>query len=183
MIEAQIRSSDAPFRTLLHLFVFGFVFLILDSTVLAWVDHYYFRPDLTLVLVIYLGLNLPLAAGGVLTGVCGLLTDVASGGPSGLFTFAYLVIFSLSQLLRQKLDPASSTYQILVVLALAAISEFLVWGMLFVLSDSFGRATGMGLPLIGRAVSVMITALISPALFWLFRQVHQAGETRSEEEG
>jgi rod shape-determining protein MreD len=183
VIEAQTRSSATPFKTMLALFVFAFVFLVLDTTVWSWVDRNHFRPDLTLVLVVYLGLSLPMVAGGVLAVVCGLLTDTVSGGPIGLFIIVYLVIFGLARLARQKLDPASATYQILVVLALAATAEFLTWVLLFLLGWSLGRLLESGLLVVSQTVSIMITALVSPAFFWLFARVHQAGETKSEEEG
>jgi rod shape-determining protein MreD len=183
MIEAQVRSSTAPRKTMLYLFVLVFVFLVLDTTVWSWVDRAHFRPDLTLVLVVYLGLSLPLVSAGVLAGMAGLMTDVVSGGPTGLFMIVYLVIFGLAQLARQKLDPASATYQILVVLALAAAAEVLTWGLLFVLGWSLGRLLESGLLVVSQTVSIMITALISPALFWLFARVRQAGEARPEDEG
>ena len=183
MIEAQIRNSAAPFKAMLYLFVFAFVFLVLDTTVWSWVDRNHFRPDFTLVLVVYLGLSLPLAAGGVLAGISGLLTDVVSGGPAGLFMVVYLVIFGLAQLARQKLDPASATYKILLVLALAATAEVLTWGLLFGLGWSLGRLLESGLLVVSQTISVSITALISPALFWLFARVHPVGDAKPEEEG
>ena len=83
---------------LLVYFGCGLVFLLLQSTLMAWSLPPYLRPDLLLILLIYMGLNEKFRTGALLAYVLGCLVDVFSGHFLGLYGFVYLSIFFLTRI-------------------------------------------------------------------------------------
>jgi len=78
---------------LLFYFGCGLLFLLLQSTLLAWLLPEYLRPDLLLILLIYLGLNESFRSGALLAYLLGCLFDVFAGHYLGLYGFVFLAIF------------------------------------------------------------------------------------------
>lgn len=80
-------------KRLLIYFGFGFTFMLLQTTILPRVIPSFLKPDLLLVLVVYLGLNEDYGRGGVLAYLLGCLQDVFAGNYLGLYGFVFLVTF------------------------------------------------------------------------------------------
>jgi rod shape-determining protein MreD len=81
--------------------VFLGVFLItLQTTLLTILPVQRIRPDLVLILTLYMGLSSPLIAGGILAFFMGYLMDLFSGNVFGLFTLSRPLIFYLAQLFK-----------------------------------------------------------------------------------
>jgi len=78
---------------LLVYFGCGLIFLLLQSTLLAWLLPDYLRPDLLLILLIYFGLNETFRSGALLAYALGCLLDVFAGHFLGLYGFVFLAIF------------------------------------------------------------------------------------------
>jgi len=78
---------------LLVYFGFGLVFLLLQATVIPWLLPSYLKPDLLLILLIYLGLNENFRSGAILAYLLGCLLDVFAGHYLGLNGFVFLAIF------------------------------------------------------------------------------------------
>jgi cell shape-determining protein MreD len=92
------------------------------------------RPDLLLVLVIYLGTRPEIErwAGALLVSLLGYLTAAFSGSPVGLYAFIYLFFFVSISLLQNILDLYSVYLQVLLVVICGilegALFFILCWG-------------------------------------------------------
>jgi rod shape-determining protein MreD len=95
------------------------------------------RPDLVLILVLYLGTRpeLELGAGAVLVSLLGYFCSVFSGGPFGLYAFVYLFFFVSIDLLKNVFDLRSIYFQILLVV----FGSILEGGLVFMLCWLFDK--------------------------------------------
>lgn len=80
----------------------GILFLTLQTTLLASPLIQRIRPDLMLILTLYLSLSYPPILGGILTFFIASLTDLFSGNVLGLYTFSRLLLFYVAQLLKDR---------------------------------------------------------------------------------
>jgi rod shape-determining protein MreD len=92
------------------------------------------RPDLVLILVLYLGTRPEIArgAGALLAALLGYFCGAFSGGPLGLYAFVYLFFFVAVDLLKNVFDLYSIYIQLLVVVVCSLLEGILVfvlcWG-------------------------------------------------------
>ncbi len=97
----------------------AFLLAVLQSTLVSLVLPDYLRPDLMILLVIFLGTSFPLTTGAILVLFCGLLSDTFSGGTFGLFAFIYLsLFFSLKVLAKFLIFGDRMTVRIILVVML-----------------------------------------------------------------
>lgn len=96
-------------------FSLGFVFLLLQTTVLPALLPLHFKPDLLLILVVYLGLNEGYVRGGSLAYVLGCLQDVFAAGYPGLYGLALLGVFLAVRGMAARLNTESSVLLLLLV--------------------------------------------------------------------
>jgi rod shape-determining protein MreD len=80
-------------KRILLTFALGLLFMLLQSSVFPRLLPADLKPDLLLVLVIYLGLTESHVRGGLVSYLLGCLKDVFAGIYSGLFGFTFLLIF------------------------------------------------------------------------------------------
>ncbi|MBW1709137.1 MAG: rod shape-determining protein MreD [Deltaproteobacteria bacterium] len=172
-METRFRAQSLSYKEAMTYLFLGIVFLILETTAWSWVDPAHCRPNLILILIVYLGMAIPLITGSILIVCFGLLTDTASGGPAGLFTIVYLLIFGITVLMRQRLEPTTIFYQMIVILLLAVLAETMIWCILSIygwpLEIIF--APSRGLFIVAQGVSVLLTAFVSPVFFWFFERI------------
>ncbi len=183
-METQAKAGFLTVKEALGYFFFGLLFLIIKTTVWMRVDPEYFGPDLLLILIAYLGLSAPSITGSILVVFLGFISDILSGGPLGLFTAIYLIIFWLVVMIRQDFDPAAPFYQILVTLLLAVLSVSMVWGFLSLYDRGFEPSLMLREPffLIAQGISVLVTGFISPGFFWFFQRLRLPEAQRKEQE-
>jgi len=93
---------------LLIYFGCGLVFLLIQSTLIPWLLPPYMRPDLLLILLIYLGLNENFRSGALLAYLLGCLLDVFAGHYLGLYGFVFLSIFFLTRMAVRWFNTESS---------------------------------------------------------------------------
>jgi rod shape-determining protein MreD len=74
-------------------FLLGFGFILLQTALFPKILPFYLKPDLLLILIVYLGLNEGHLGGGILSYSLGYLQDVFAGSCPGLYGFAFLVTF------------------------------------------------------------------------------------------
>lgn len=74
-------------------FSFGLLFLLFQSALFPRLFPLYLKPDLLLILVVYLGLNENYGSGGLLAYMFGCLLDVFAGSFMGMYGLSFLVIF------------------------------------------------------------------------------------------
>jgi rod shape-determining protein MreD len=91
-------------RDFLFTFAIGLSLLILQTSAIGfWVSAFY-KPDLVLVLVCWAGLRLTILPGIGFSFGIGILVDLLSGSPMGLFALIYSVVFLVCGYLEAILD-------------------------------------------------------------------------------
>ncbi len=155
-------------RVILLLLV-GVLFLALQATLLASNPIQRIRPDLLLILTLYLGLSSYPISGVILAFILGYLMDLFSGNSFGLYAFSRPLIFSIAQLFRNRVYLESFPSQSLFVFILALVEGLLILILLKALSPT---PLGNLYPLWFTAFlpQSFCTALISPILFFLFNR-------------
>jgi rod shape-determining protein MreD len=88
----------------LFTFAIGLGFLILQTSAVGFWVSACFKPDLVLVLVCWAGLRLPILPGIGFSFGIGILVDLLSGSPMGLFALTYSAIFLVCGYLEAILD-------------------------------------------------------------------------------
>jgi rod shape-determining protein MreD len=100
---------------LIAYFSLGFVLLVLQTTLVPVLLPLHFKPDLLLILVVYLGLHEGYVRGGTLAYVLGCLQDVFAAGYPGLFGLAFLGVFLAVRGMAIRLNTESSVLLLLLV--------------------------------------------------------------------
>lgn len=90
-------------RPLLFFLLSGILFVTLQTTWLALPLIQRVRPDMTLILTLFLGLSSPPLSGGVLAFFLGYLMDLFSGNGFGLYAVSRLLLFYGAQLFKDRL--------------------------------------------------------------------------------
>jgi len=92
------------------------------------------RPDLVLILVLYLGTRpeIERGAGALLVSLLGYFTAVFSGSPLGLYAFIYLFFFVSVSLLQNVLDLYSIYLQVLLVVLCCILEGALLFTLCWV---------------------------------------------------
>jgi rod shape-determining protein MreD len=112
-------------RTFIY-FLLGFIFLVLQTTLLPAMLPLHFKPDLLLILVVYLGLNEGYVRGGALSYLLGCLQDVFAAGYLGLYGLALLCTFLAVRGAAARLNTESSVLLLLLVSAGTLLQAALV---------------------------------------------------------
>jgi rod shape-determining protein MreD len=148
------------------------LFTILQATLLNYIQIFCIKPDILLVLVAFVSLNLGRCYG-LSTGVlCALFTEASSGLSSGSALFVYslagLVLGHMGRLIYPVPDSASTDYRqkILAESAIVFIFTFTIYSFLFLLLGMdktnlsfFGALFLVILP------AAFYTAFFSPLIF------------------
>jgi rod shape-determining protein MreD len=147
----------------------AFFLAIFQSTLISLVFPSFLKPDLMIVLVIFLGITFPLLPGAFLVLFCGLLYDTFSGGTLGLFAFVYLCIyFGLKVLAKFLILGETISFRIILVGVLMGVQTLL----LILLPPALGIIGRFSWPRAGWVLpQVALTCLVSWPLFSLFRRV------------
>ena len=159
----------------------GFIFLLFQTTIQAWLAYGQFGPDLCLLIILYYGLNTPFITGAVLCAVVGFLKDTAGGGVLGLYPGIYLVVFWFVGRIRQSFNPSAPFFVMLYILAFTVWAGLLYWMSLYFLGrpirfipDRIGGPTGIFL------ISSLFTALCGLPVFRVLDFIRTRFRIRSE---
>jgi len=147
----------------------GFFFLTLQTTLLTPLSIQRVRPDLLLVLTLYLGIYYPPISGCLLTFLIGFLMDLFSGNSFGLYTFTRPFIFYLTQLFKDRFYLQGFSSQFLFVFLSALFEGLLTLLLIAVLNPN---PLGHLYPLFFTFLlpQSFITGLVTPVLFSLFNK-------------
>ncbi len=74
-------------------FFCGFLFILAQTTIIPKILPFALKPDLLLILIVYLGLNEKYVRGGTLAYILGILEDVFAGHYLGLYGLSLLITF------------------------------------------------------------------------------------------
>jgi len=155
-------------RVLLPLFL-GILFLTLQTTLLMSLPIHRIRPDIVLILTLYLGLSYPPISGGILAFFMGYLMDLFSGNVLGLYSLSRPLIFYIAQIFKDRFYLEGLLSQFLFVFLSAMAEGFLLLILLTGLNPS---PLGNLYPLLFTVLlpQSLSTGLITPILFPLFRR-------------
>jgi rod shape-determining protein MreD len=147
----------------------GILFITLQTTLLASPPIQRIRPDIVLILTLYLGLSYPPISGGILAFVMGYLMDLFSGNSFGLYTFSRPLLFYVAQLFNGRFYLEGYPSQFLFVFLFALVEGILDLILLTALNPTplgnlYPLLFSFHLPL------SVFTGLITPILFLLFNK-------------
>lgn len=162
--------------------VIGLGVQILQTTIQPWVIPWGHGPDLSIILVVYLGLKAPLTSGAFLVTALGFLKD-GGGGIMGLNPGIFLLVFLAAALARRRLDPNAPWHLMLVFLAFSVLAGALAWGYFYLLGGTVDLISfSWSGPAVVYSVSALATALLGPPLFRLLDLLRPKVEPRPERE-
>lgn len=142
----------------------AYLLALFQSTVIYALFPAFMKPDLILILIIYLGISPGLITGGILVFFCGLLSDTFSGSPFGLFLFSYLSFFFFIKLLGKFLILGETITLRMILVTISVIFQAL---LLASLPLSLGIGENVLWP---KASWILSQALTTCAVGWpLFR--------------
>jgi len=153
-------------RIILPLFL-GIFFISLQTTLFTPFSIQRVRPDIVLILTLYLGFSYPVISGGFLAFFLGYLMDLFSGNPFGLYTFSRVFIFCVIHFFKDRFYLEGILSQFLFAFSFALIEGFLI---LILLNTFNPNSSGQLFPLLFTVLlpQSFFTGLITPALFSLF---------------
>lgn len=135
----------------------GLALLILQTTLLAAPLGGWWRPDLVLVMVGYLGLHWGSLRGVLLAFLLGYAMDLLSGSMFGLHIFTRLVDFGAAYLIGQRFYRHSPVYDLKLCMVLALLDG--------AVTALFIQAAGAGAPAAGVAVLLLIPQVLLAGIF------------------
>jgi len=145
--------------------------LILQSTLLNYIPSGRFKPNIILMIVIYMGLFQPSLMGASVVFFAGFLTDIFSGSIFGTNIFLNLLVYSVSSLFSEKFYLLGIPLGMFFVFLLSAFHSSALIVILYMAGRISFINEGIILTLISQSI---LTALISPVIFLLFNKVVEA---------
>jgi rod shape-determining protein MreD len=147
----------------------GILFLTLQTTLLRSLPVQRIRPDIVLILTLYLGFSYPLISGGILAFFMGYLMDLFSGNVLGLYTFSRPLIFYIAQLFKGRFYLEGFLSQFLFVFLSALVEGLLI---LILLNGLNPNPLGNLYPMLFTVLlpQSFFTGLITPILFFLLNK-------------
>ncbi|NIQ95783.1 MAG: rod shape-determining protein MreD [Desulfuromonadales bacterium] len=143
-------------------FLLGLLFMLLQTTIIPWVVPALFKPDLLLILVIYIGLGEPLLRGAALTYLLGMLHDVFAGSYLGLYGLVFLVLFLAARGAMRWFDTENSP----LLLAMVFFGTLLKGGLVIFVLGLFADA-GQVWPLVLKNLPTQAFASLVAAMLIL----------------
>lgn len=140
----------------------GFAVSVLSTTLLNWWSAGPLRLQPLVVMIVSAGFRLPLVPGGLVTLVLGYLSDLASGGVSGLQMTAYLLVLSVCAVAERKLEINSWPFQMMATGAMSLLFQLAVIGGLLLISREALVPANLVWVLLAQAA---LTALTAPLFF------------------
>jgi len=148
----------------IYLFIAVFI-AILQSTFFSYFPLYYIHPDITLIVVVYLGFKRDILSGGIITIFIALIIEAHSSVAPNFFLTVYLYSFVITKILSRILVLPDILSSICVVAALT----FLKQTGLLVLLELYGKAeNGIKHVLIYLFPAIVVQVLLTFVIFpWL----------------
>jgi rod shape-determining protein MreD len=168
------------------LVAFGFVLLVVQSTITAVFPLHPFSPNLLLPVVIFLGVSpdVHIVRGVVISFLLGYLLDIFSGNPMSLATFLLVAMFLVARGAGLRLFLRGPAFQV----ALTFVATLVAGGASYALRAIFERPAPFpvdapfttALALFGPAIA---TALAAPLVFAAVQRIDALSTTRREDAG
>ena len=144
--------------------LFIVVFVVLQTTVLSGLQLFGAQPDVAMIILIYIANRHGSLKGEVTAFGAGLLTDLLSGAPLGLFPAVYVPLAYLAGLTHNRVytDPIIMPALFLLTAGLSKGLMLLLLGSVFGLQDAVTSVLAPGF-----LVELGMNVLLAPALFAL----------------
>jgi len=153
-------------RMILPLLV-GILFLTVQTTLFALSPIQRVRPDIVLILTLYLALYYPPVSGGVLAFLMAFLTDLFSGNSFGLYTLSRTFLFYVAQFLKDRVYMEDFLSKFFFVFIFALVEGLLILLLLKALNPGFlSRLFFLFFTFL--IPQSFFTGLVTPILFYLF---------------
>jgi len=154
-------------RKLILPFLMGILLLTVQTTVLLALPIHRIRPDLMLILTLWLVFSYPPFFGGTLVFVLAFFLDVFSGNSFGLYTFSRMLLFYVLRHFKDHFYLEGIVSQFFLTFVSALIEGLFLTVLLVILNPHplrtfYGTWTTVLLP------QSVFTGLISPLFFSLF---------------
>lgn len=155
-------------RIIFPLFL-GVIFITLQTTLLTFLPIQRIKPDIVLILTLYLSLFYPPISGGILAVFLGFLMDLFSGNSFGLYTLSRPLLFYVAQFFKERFYLESYTSQFLFVFIFSLAEGLLLLTLLSVLNPGpIGNLSPLLFTLL--LPQSFFTGLITPILFFLIHK-------------
>src|SRR5262249_2468692 len=149
------------------------LFLSVESVLTRELGMQVTRIDVTLVLVVFLGLRAATLEGAFASFVIGYLLDVFTGRPTGLYTFLAVLVFLLTRMLSSLVD-ARSRALFAIVCAGAALGHGLLAAFFSWLTSRSGGGTMASLA--GLPLEVTLCSVAAAVMWPLLRRLDPGTE-------
>ncbi|MDZ7642652.1 MAG: rod shape-determining protein MreD [Desulfurivibrio sp.] len=154
--------------------VFGYLLLVLQTTFFHLLPGWLGRPDLLLLLLIFIALYLEVRRGLLLVLLLSLAMDVFSGSHLGVYPLVYLALFTVIRLLCRNLAIQDSIHQVpLVMISYLGVTAALP---LLITMLSAASVTSWSWPLVLQ--NVLILGVLCLPFFHLCRRLQLLLEQR-----
>ena len=151
--------------------LFGWLLLILQTSLLKFLSLGAVIPNLVLLIVLYLGLFHQFRQGCALTFCLGYMMDLFSGCPTGLYIFLFLGSFSLAQLIREMFYLKSRLFQIVFILIFSLGNDFFLFLLLWVFSSPVSLSSSLFKGIILQGI---YNTAVGPFLFLFLERVDRS---------
>lgn len=168
----------------LLLIMLGFALLVLQAALGTLVSIHPLAPNLVLPMVIYLGVSheVHILRGASISFVVGYLLDSFCGSPIGLHTFVLVATFMVARGAGIRLFLRGPLYQILLTFFVGLLQggTILALRAIFERPAPFPDGDALSLTL-SLVVPALITAIVSPPIFWAVQRIDRVATRRAEE--
>jgi rod shape-determining protein MreD len=148
----------------------GILFLILQTAFFPFFPIQRVRPDILLVLTLYVAFLFPPIYGGILAFLMGYLMDLFSGNTLGFYTFSRPLVFFAAQFFKERFYVEGFSFQFLFTFIFGMIEGIVI----LMLMSAFQPISLRNLyPLLLNYLlpQSLFTGLATPPLFFLFQKV------------
>lgn len=182
-VHTDVRLQSPSWKGHVFFLVAGLLFSLYKTTVQSWWDPFGFGPDPVLILVIYLGFQVPFFSGFILVTVIGFIHDAGGGGILGLHPGVYQVVYWLATLMRLRVDPVSPVYIIPLVFGFALVSGLMTAAAFYMFEERnvFGFSAWTD-PAAVFLVSAGTDGLAAPIVFGLLNLFRPRSEDQMDKE-
>lgn len=155
--------------------ILGIFLLFLQVSVLSRLLPEYFKPDVLLVLVLYLSLTDTYLRGGLLSGFLGFLEDAFAGADFGLFGLTFLLIFFTLRTASSRFNTESSALLLILTFMITFFKGAILIGLLILFSEAGGQWPVVLARLLPEAVLNTLCALLLLQLTLAWRRRYAQG--------
>ncbi|MBI2892224.1 MAG: hypothetical protein HYY06_01640 [Deltaproteobacteria bacterium] len=151
----------------------SFLLLVIESSAYHVLPLDWLTVDLTLPLLLYMGLaDVPPSRGAPTAFAIGYLVDLFSAGPSGLYAFVAVTVYLFSRTASLKLFASGVMFQMLLTFLASLFTSGAILLLRFIFEHSLENLGSVTLAVVARGVA---TALVSPLGFRLARRLEPIG--------